>query len=59
MKNRDMYNTSGCYDPTPYYALRNIERTEKTRSKRIGVIRGHVNIGRTIRSYHSLQTVGR
>ena len=35
MRNREMYNSSGCLDMTAYIALRNIERKERFEHKGI------------------------
>lgn len=34
-RNNDLYNASGCKDPTPYQALRNIEQTRNDEARRL------------------------
>ena len=58
MRNKEMYNTSGCADPTAYYALKRVQHDERMKARRGGVMRCHVNVGRKIHSFHGVQTTG-
>lgn len=55
----EKYNASGCYDPTPYQAIKNIEREERLNDDRREIARKVIKTLQNVAHLAGFDIVGR